>query len=160
MLSTMRHAILLDPYILSWIESFITGRTPVVHVDNGQSTFLNVLCGVPQGSVIGPLHSSGVSPVYCWSSQDCTSVWHDHLAISVLPLLVLWLRITVDDCSWPSHPSIAERKTELHSIEHTANGAADFTVFILHVYVSLWRWKYWSVRQTKPALLASGRTLI
>jgi len=28
-----------------------------------------------------------------------------------------------------------------------------------HVYGSLWRWKYWSVRQIKPALLAFGRTL-
>jgi len=36
----------------------------------------------------------------------------------------------------------------------------DFTVFIPHVYGSLWRWKYWSVRQIKPALLAFGRTLI
>jgi len=30
----------------------------------------------------------------------------------------------------------------------------------IFLYVSLWRWKYWSVRQTKPALLAFGRTLI
>ena len=81
MLSTMRHAILLDtaPYILSWIESFITGRTPVVHVDNGQSTFLNVLCGVQQGSVIGPLQwgfscillkFSRLYKSVTWSSRD------------------------------------------------------------------------------------------
>jgi len=35
----------------------------------------------------------------------------------------------------------------------------DFTVFIQHVYGSLWRWKHWSVRQIKPAQLAFGRTL-
>ena len=35
-----------------------------------------------------------------------------------------------------------------------------FHGFILHVYGSLWRWKHWSVRQIKPALLAFGRTLI
>ena len=34
------------------------------------------------------------------------------------------------------------------------------TVFIQHVYGSLWRWKHWSVRQIKPAQLAFGRTLI
>jgi len=34
-----------------------------------------------------------------------------------------------------------------------------FTVFIEQVYGSLWRWKYWSVRQTKPVPLAFGRTL-
>ena len=28
------------------------------------------------------------------------------------------------------------------------------------IYGSLWRWKCWSVRQIKPALLAFGRTLI
>ena len=36
----------------------------------------------------------------------------------------------------------------------------DFTVFVPHVYGSLWRWKHWSVRQIKPAELAFGRTLI
>jgi len=35
----------------------------------------------------------------------------------------------------------------------------DFTVFIQHVYGSLWRWKHWSVRQIKSAQLAFGRTL-
>ena len=36
-----------------------------------------------------------------------------------------------------------------------------FHGFIPHVYGrSLWRWKHWSVRQIKPALLAFGRTLI
>jgi len=34
-----------------------------------------------------------------------------------------------------------------------------FTVFIPHVYGSLWRWKHWSVQQIKPAELAFGRTL-
>jgi len=32
-------------------------------------------------------------------------------------------------------------------------------VVLLHVYGSLWRWKYWSVRQIKPALLAFRCTL-
>jgi len=30
---------------------------------------------------------------------------------------------------------------------------------MLHVYGSLWRWKHWSLRQTKSAQLAFGRTL-
>ena len=36
----------------------------------------------------------------------------------------------------------------------------DFTVFIPHVYRSLWCWKHWSVQQIKPAQLAFGCTLI
>jgi len=34
----------------------------------------------------------------------------------------------------------------------------DFTVFIQHVYGSLWHWKHWSVWQIKPAQLAFGCT--
>jgi len=36
-----------------------------------------------------------------------------------------------------------------------ANNGTDFTVFIQHVYGSLWHWRHWSVQQK-----AFGRTLI
>ena len=58
------HAILLDRLhtsfgisgtVLSWIESFITDRTQTVHIGEDQSTTSAVICGVPQGSVLGPL---------------------------------------------------------------------------------------------------------
>ena len=41
--------------VLSWIESFVTGRTQAVHVGGDRSTISAVICGVPQGSVLGPL---------------------------------------------------------------------------------------------------------
>ena len=38
-----------------WIHSFLTGRTQTVIVNNETSSPTNVLSGVPQGSVLGPL---------------------------------------------------------------------------------------------------------
>ena len=41
--------------ILSWISSFLTGRTQSVVCGGHTSTPCDVLSGVPQGSVLGPL---------------------------------------------------------------------------------------------------------
>jgi hypothetical protein len=41
--------------VLRWIESFLTGRSVVVYFADQQSTRSALMCGVPQGSVLGPL---------------------------------------------------------------------------------------------------------
>jgi hypothetical protein len=41
--------------LLTFITDFLTGRTQHVVLPNGSSSFLHVLSGVPQGSVLGPL---------------------------------------------------------------------------------------------------------
>ena len=41
--------------ILGWIKSFLRGRTQCVNVDGEQSGWCDVLSGIPQGSVIGPI---------------------------------------------------------------------------------------------------------
>ena len=41
--------------ILSWIQSFITGRTQAVRVGDDQSAISSVVCGFPEGSVLGPV---------------------------------------------------------------------------------------------------------
>ena len=41
--------------LLQWIEAFLTNRQQCVVVEHCFSTFIPVLSGVAQGSVIGPL---------------------------------------------------------------------------------------------------------
>ena len=61
---TINHTILMDHlslwYIvygvaLSWFTSYLTGRHQRVKIGDCFSSPLNILCGVPQGSVLGPL---------------------------------------------------------------------------------------------------------
>lgn len=44
----------LDDSLCHWIESYPTGRTQVVRINNKISEVREVICGVPQGSVLGP----------------------------------------------------------------------------------------------------------
>ena len=41
--------------LLSWIECFLSGRTHYVSINIASSELLNVLSGVPQGTVLGPI---------------------------------------------------------------------------------------------------------
>ena len=40
---------------LNWLQSYLNNRQQCVQVGNYQSDFMNIDCGVPQGSVLGPL---------------------------------------------------------------------------------------------------------
>ena len=40
---------------LKLIESYFSNRTQRAQIDNVLSDFANIICGVPQGSVLGPL---------------------------------------------------------------------------------------------------------
>ena len=60
---TVNHGILIDKLArygirntaLSWIEDYLRNRVQFVSFDNVNSRYLSVNCGVPQGSILGPL---------------------------------------------------------------------------------------------------------
>ena len=41
--------------VLEWFESYLSNRTQHVFYDNCNSDLKNIVCGVPQGSILGPL---------------------------------------------------------------------------------------------------------
>ena len=45
----------LNEHALSWISSYLHGRTQQVVYNNSTSNMAAVTCGVPQGSVLGPM---------------------------------------------------------------------------------------------------------
>ena len=61
---TVDHSILLqrlqssygfDGLALQWFRSYLTGRTQAVRRGSQQSATTSVVCGIPQGSVLGPI---------------------------------------------------------------------------------------------------------
>ena len=60
---TLDHNILLNKLqhygirgiALDWFRNYLTDRTQYVSIDGVNSTQLHVSCGVPQGSILGPL---------------------------------------------------------------------------------------------------------
>jgi hypothetical protein len=73
---TVDHEILLDRLqrsfgihgrVLSWIKSFLHDRTQLVCVDGKHSSTSTLICGVPQGSVLGPI----LFLIYC---ADVTAI--------------------------------------------------------------------------------------
>ena len=55
LLERLRSAFGVRDTALSWIASYLSGRTEQVSIDGTLSMKFNLECGVPQGSCLGPL---------------------------------------------------------------------------------------------------------
>ena len=91
---TVNHSILLQKMEhygtrglpLSWFTSYLSKRHQAVEINNNMSDSLEITCGVPQGSVLGPLlFLLYVNDIYKSSTQlsfhlfaDDTAIYYSH----------------------------------------------------------------------------------
>ena len=55
LLSILSHCFGIKGTALTWFKSYLTSRNQFVQVEGSKSTQQSLKCGVPQGSVLGPL---------------------------------------------------------------------------------------------------------
>ena len=62
----------LEEDVIQWFDSYLSGRTQSVFIDGCLSPPVGIECGVPQGSILGPL-------MYIIFTNDIPDLVHDHL---------------------------------------------------------------------------------
>lgn len=87
LLERLKYRFNMSGVVLKWFNSYITERSQAVHIDGFNSSFVPLLCGVPQGSVLGPvLYSLYTTPICDIISQSLGlnySIYADDTSIFV-----------------------------------------------------------------------------
>ena len=55
LITRLNHCFEITGKALGWIQSYLSGRTQFVKIGTERSSSWNLFCGVPQGSVLGPI---------------------------------------------------------------------------------------------------------
>ena len=71
LIDRLRHLFGFAGVVLEWVRSYVTERSQYVHFNGESSNVVHLECGVPQGSVLGPL-------LYILYTADLTSIVDNH----------------------------------------------------------------------------------
>jgi Reverse transcriptase (RNA-dependent DNA polymerase) len=74
----------VSSWLLAWLFAFVTGRSQRVVVDNVHSSYVDVIIGVPQGSVLGPILFVNDIDIVCRSSTKLELYAYDLKPCSVI----------------------------------------------------------------------------
>ena len=89
LLNILQHKFHITGSALSWFKAFLSGRTQCVKIGDSFSSFLPVLFGVPQGSILGPLlfnlYCSSLPDVFSNAGFDSMGYADDNLGFRVFP---------------------------------------------------------------------------
>ena len=74
--------------IVNWFHSYLTDQAFLVSIENKYSSILKILCGVPQGSILGPLlfliyvndmKQAVSSDLLLYADDSCLVFQHKHV---------------------------------------------------------------------------------